>query len=231
MPAVPPLCPFDPTTALADRIADQFFPCVGAKSALATGGLSVIAAGALLCPVDDERILEALAENAASFRRDPARLYALAVVFAPSGSTDEQMFERQMWQRLQALSDRDAACEIPHDPDVSADPASPHFALSLGGHGYFVIGLHPAASRAARRFERPTLVFNLQAQFAVLRQGGHYEKMRRTIVDRDIALNGSANPMLSRFGDASAAPQFSGRAVGADWVCPLQPPLRRRRAA
>lgn len=212
-------------------IEECLFPCVGAKSTLATGGLSVIAVGPLPCPADDDRILAALEDNAEAFWRDADRLHALAVIFTPAGALDEAGFEAQMWHRLQALVDRDAARGVPHDPEVSDDPASGHFALSLGGHGYFVVGLHPAASRPSRAFERPVLVFNLQAQFAALRQNGQYEKMRSAIIERDIARCGSANPMLGRFGETSAAAQFSGRIVGADWQCPLLPPSRRRHAA
>jgi FPC/CPF motif-containing protein YcgG len=64
-----------------------------------------------------------------------------------------------------------------------------------------------------------------------------YDKMRDTIIKRDVALAGDANPMLTRHGTTSEARQYSGRAVGADWVCPfsgrtdgasLRDPLRGR---
>ena len=45
--------------------------------------------------------------------------------------------------------------------------------------------------------------------------------MRSTIIARDIALAGDANPMLARHGTVSEARQYSGRAVEADWVCPF----------
>jgi hypothetical protein len=32
---------------------------------------------------------------------------------------------------------------------------------------------------------------------------------------------GTANPMLAQHGSVSAARQYSGRAVGADWQCPF----------
>jgi len=86
---------------------------------------------------------------------------------------------------------------------------------------FFVVGLHPRASRPARRFDKPTLVFNLHDQFVRLRESGGYEKMRKTIVERDIALAGSSNPMLSRHGEGSEARQYSGRAVEDDWQCPF----------
>ena len=43
----------------------------------------------------------------------------------------------------------------PWDPRVSDDPANPHFAFSVGGTAFFVVGLHPQASRIARRTPCP----------------------------------------------------------------------------
>ncbi len=227
MPATAPIePPTSPSARLTERIADETFPCVGAKSALAAGGLTIVEAASLHDPAADDRILAALDATAGAFGRGGDRLHSVAVIFAGSAPADEPAFEAQMWRRLQVLADRDAAMGAPCDPDVSEDPASPRFALSLGGHGYFVVGLHPAASRAARRFAHVVLVFNLQAQFAALRRDGIYAKMRATIIERDIALSGSANPMLAEFGEASGAAQFSGRMVDADWTCPFTPPRR-----
>ena len=45
--------------------------------------------------------------------------------------------------------------------------------------------------------------------------------MRSTIIARDVALAGDANPMLARHGSVSEARQYSGRAVGSDWACPF----------
>ena len=86
------------------------------------------------------------------------------------------------------------------------------------------MGLHPRASRPARRFERPVLVFNLHDQFEQLREQRRYERMRAKIIDRDVALAGSPNPMLARHGTISEARQYSGRNVWEpDWACPFNP--------
>ena len=42
-----------------------------------------------------------------------------------------------------------------------------------------------------------------------------------------LPMAGSINPMLARHGDASEARQYSGRAVGGDWVCPFQGRAKR----
>lgn len=99
-------------------------------------------------------------------------------------------------------------------------PMTPHFSLSFGGEAFFVVGLHPGASRPARRFAYPTMVFNLHDQFETLRALRRYEKLRSAIIDRDVNLAGTPNPMLARHGSISEARQYSGRAVDASWACP-----------
>jgi FPC/CPF motif-containing protein YcgG len=107
------------------------------------------------------------------------------------------------------------------DPTVSDDPDSPHFSLSIGGRGFYVVGLHPGASRAARRFPVAALVFNLHSQFEALRADGRYGRLRDVITQRDVAYSGSRNPMLAIHGEQSEARQYSGRKVEADWRCPF----------
>ena len=109
------------------------------------------------------------------------------------------------------------AKDSPWADDVATDPDDPRFSLSLGGHPFFVIGLHPLASRIARRFEAPALVFNSHRQFDRLRADGRYAKMQAATRQRDLALQGSLNPNLADFGAAAETRQYSGRAVEADW--------------
>ena len=84
-----------------------------------------------------------------------------------------------------------------------------------------MVGLHPQASRPARRFPRPAMIFNLHDQFEILRAQGKYETMREKILMRDEALAGSRNPMLARHGEMSEARQYSGRVVEEGWRCPF----------
>ncbi|WP_419716231.1 guanitoxin biosynthesis heme-dependent pre-guanitoxin N-hydroxylase GntA [Altererythrobacter aquiaggeris] len=203
------------------RISGADFPCVGAKSAMARGTLKVLAAHSLDSGWDDLAIHRELMCWASEYRAAPGGLRSLAVVFdGPHGLT-ETGFEQLMWQRIQSFADKDAWLGQPYDHRVSADPDDPHFSLSFGGEGFFVVGLHPSASRPARRFSRPTMVFNLHDQFEALRQQGRYNRMRDTILKRDEAFAGSPNPMLSNHGEASAARQYSGRAVNDEWRCPF----------
>jgi FPC/CPF motif-containing protein YcgG len=209
---------------LLAAIADTNFPCLGAKSAMARGMLRTVVCRSLDSAWDDVRIHAELLEWSAAYRKDPAGLRSLAVVFEGPGDFDEEQFEAAMWKRLQSLADKDVWRGQPYDRNVSANTEDPHFSLSFGGAAFFVVGLHPNASRPARRLPRPTLVFNLHDQFDRLRGVGKYEPMRAKIMKRDAALAGTVNPMLVRHGEASEARQYSGRAVGADWRCPFRDP-------
>jgi FPC/CPF motif-containing protein YcgG len=114
-------------------------------------------------------------------------------------------------------------------PGVSSDPAAADFSFSIAGRAFFVVGLHPHASRLARRAPMPCIAFNFHDQFVQLRASGKYERLQRLIRARDVALQGDANPVLAGFGEASEARQYAGRALGADWACPFQAGVPRGR--
>lgn len=212
----------DEFQALLERhVVDAGFPCVGAKAALANGRLEVLACNNIDSAWDDLRIHDGLLHWAQAYTAEPDLFRSFAVVFDGPGELDEAAFERALWARVQSLSDKDVWRGQSYDARVSSDPGDPHFSLSFGGEAFFVIGLHPNASRPARRFARPAMIFNLHDQFEELRAAGKYEGMREKIMVRDEALAGSRNPMLARHGDASEARQYSGRKVGEDWTCPF----------
>ena len=209
---------------LRNFIGASDFPCVGAKSALANEMLRIVEARNLTSSWNDLEIHRELLEWACAYRSDPTGLRSLAVIFDGPEDLDEAAFEQALWERIQSFADKDAWKGLPYDPRVCADPDHPHFSLSFGGEAFFVIGLHPQASRPARRFHKPALIFNLHDQFERLRADGRYERMRERILARDEELAGSVNPMLSRHGEASEAAQYSGRAVEGDWKCPFRDP-------
>lgn len=198
------------------------FPCVGAKSALSRGQMDILVARDLTSAWDDLRILPALATTVARYRADKALFRTLVVLFEGPGALSEAEFERHLWARAQSLSDKDEWLGYRPDPTVSTNPEDPHFSLSFAGEAFFVVGLHPNASRPARRFEGPAMVFNLHDQFEVLREQQRYEKLRTAILARDEMLAGSTNPMLARHGEVSEARQYSGRLVEDDWRAPFQ---------
>jgi len=202
-------------------IQNRAFPCVGAKSAIGRDQMKFIVARDMQSSWDDLRIYTALLDFANAYRDDPRLFQSFVVLFEQPGRIDEAQFERALWTRVQSLADKDAWHGQDYDSRVSADPDSPHFSLSFGGEAFFVVGLHPCASRPARRFERPALVFNLHDQFERLRAEQRYEPLRQSIIQRDVSIAGSENPMLARHGEVSEARQYSGRAVGRDWSCPF----------
>ena len=201
-------------------IAAAGFPCVGAKAALNRGGMRFVIARDFGSAWDDLRILPSLHDIARDYRADPVPFQSLVVLFENGAPQDEAAFERQLWARLESLAAKDDWLGQIPDPRVAHDPGEPHFAMSFGGEGFFVVGLHPKASRPARRFETAAMVFNLHDQFERLRAEGLYGPLSDAIRKRDRKLAGSDNPMLAEHGTMSAARQYSGRAVGKNWRCP-----------
>ena len=213
------------TREFLDFIGAQAFPCVGAKSALSRDAIGFHHAGRLGARANDAPLLDRIAAFARRLEAaapDDGTLRSLVVLFEGPLDTDERRFEALLWAQLQRLHDLDVERGARWAPDVSADPADPAFSLSLAGHPFFVIGLHPGASRKARRFGWPAIVFNPHRQFTRLRADGRYPKMQAATRSRELALQGTINPNLADHGEASEARQYSGRAVEDDWTCPLR---------
>ena len=212
-----------PTGGLPERfkafIAAADFPCVGAKSAHGRGHLHCLVENDLDTG-PEVSTLRALQRFSREYDRKKTLFQSVVVLFRAAPVLGEAAFEARLWEYLQRLHEADSR-DYAWDPRVSADPDAPDFSFSIGGRGYYVIGLHPGASRRARRFSHPALVFNLHDQFERLRAQGRYETLRDAIVARDVALDGAPNPMLTRFGRESEAKQYSGRVVDEAWGCPF----------
>jgi FPC/CPF motif-containing protein YcgG len=196
------------------------FSCVGAKAALGSGSYRV----GLYERLGSAGAAAGLARDLFWFVEEQGDLDGefstfVASFVGPTGA-DEETFERLLWEQLQRLHEEDRRHHR-WDPSVSADPDDPRFAFSFAGIAFFVVGLHPASSRFARRFAWPTLVFNAHHQFDRLREAGGYERMQEVIRSREIGLEGDLNPNLGEFGVRSEARQYSGRPAEADWRCPF----------
>ena len=205
-------------------IDDDSFPCVGAKAALARGEMFVHEFGMLNDAAHDAELLNSLelfVKTMESADEDPLKVHSFVAVFKGPFITSELQFENLLWTQLYNLHTLDVSRGFSAASDISSNPESPHFSLSLAGHPFFVIGLHPGASRLARTFRSPVLVFNSHRQFEALRADGRYPKMQKAIRKREIALQGSINPNLADFGSNSEARQYSGRKVDANWKCPF----------
>jgi len=195
------------------------FPCLGAKAAFNSDSQML----RIFDELGSAEATEPLAESLRLFSQSKKRAaeYATFIaIFERPQDTNEREFENLLWKQLHLLHERDCA-ENAWDPAVSSDPADPHFSFSFGGQALYVIGMHANSSREARRFPWPTLVFNPHEQFERLRSDGKWKHMQATIRHRDLALQGTINPMLSDFGERSEARQYSGRAVEENWSAPF----------
>lgn len=217
--------------ALADEeIKEQFaafvaaadFPCLGAKAAFNAGAHGVSVFDSLGSVESSRRLASELRSFVQRERNRPSGYATFVALFREPQSLGEKEFELRLWRQLQQLRAIDAAAQNEWDPTVASDPSDPRFSFSFAGQALYVVGLHCGSSRLARRFPWPTLVFNPHAQFERLRHDGKWKRMQAAIRNREVALQGSVNPMLSDFGEESEARQYSGRAVKKNW----QPPFR-----
>ncbi|WP_370890583.1 guanitoxin biosynthesis heme-dependent pre-guanitoxin N-hydroxylase GntA [Janibacter sp. GXQ6167] len=210
--------------ALRTMVDHPDYPCLGARSVFRRESADVIVLDDL-GDTSDGGSLDLLGEKLQAFGTrsvdagtSMGDLVSLIAVFREPVTRSEEQFETLLWAALRRLHRFD---EQPWAPEVSADPSSAHFSFSYHQTAYFIVGLHPAASRIGRRTPLPTLVFNLHAQFEQLRSDARFTRIRETIRRRDEALNGSVNPMVDDYGDSSEARQYSGRAVPPTWLAPF----------
>ena len=220
----------DPVQSLLAATADGAFralidaadyPCVGAKSTVHRNSYRIGVYAELAGDDATSGLCRDLYRFSREFESLDADFATFAAVFTGPADLDELGFEGLLWQQLQALNVADTAFHE-WDGRVDSDPDSDAFSFSFGGEAFFIVGLHPRASRAARRFPWPTLIFNAHSQFDRLREAGKMERMKQVIRRKDTHLQGQINPMLRDFGDASEARQYSGRHVGEDWSPPFE---------
>lgn len=187
------------------------FPCLGGTSAIRRGSYRF----GIYPALGSSDAVAATAVDLAQFAADrPASEHPVAVFVSaydgPAIGTEEE-FERALWEQLHGLAAMDKC--PPLDRGELVDPDDPGFVYA--GREFFIVGLHPASSRWARRFGWPLLVFNALSHSVPLRQTGKYERMHDRIIERDSRLQGCENPSL----DAPQLAQFSGRAVDGSWSC------------
>ncbi|GGW53222.1 hypothetical protein GCM10010503_32980 [Streptomyces lucensis JCM 4490] len=202
--------------ALEEFIGRDDFVCLGAKAALRRDRITHHHCGE---PASEEAVranLGGLRAFLDSFEPGAQSFSSFVATFDRLPDTSEETFERTVWRHLQALHDEDSRHHA-WTGLYDRDPASPRFAFSLFGHPFFVVGLHPGASRPSRRFALPALVFNSHLQFNAL--GRNFFRMRKRIRQRDHDLHGSANPSLLTYRDE--ARHYSGRMTAPDWTCPF----------
>lgn len=201
-------------------VLSQQFSCVGAKSAVQQGSYRIGQYGEIGSAPTTAGLALDLYHFVQELPSLEGEFSTFVATFTDPIISSESQFETLLWKQLQALHTLDA----PHhgwDPQVSNDPTDPHFSFSFAERGFFIVGMHPAASRFTRRFAWPTLVFNVHSQFDALRENGKFERMQQVIRQREQSLQGSINVNLSDFGTLSDARQYSGKPTDAEWRCPF----------
>jgi uncharacterized protein len=225
---VRPLAPDVPVdAALTDahdqirrQILDDYYPCIGAISAFARKDYRFGLFPTLACNSAVRAVCHDLYEFCHEFPIIDDHLITFIAMFRGPAIESEQHFEGLLWNQLQAMHAIDSDF-FSWDKSVESDPKNNHFSFSIGGRAMYVIGMHPKASRLARTVRYPTLVFNLHEQFERLRACGKFETMKQRIRAREMAFQGSINPMLRNFSESSEACQYSGRVVPDSWSCPF----------
>ena len=205
---------------LRQQIVGEYYPCAGAISVFAQKGYRFGLFPDLACDRAVRTVCHDLYEFCHEFPVMDDQFTTFIAMFRGPAIESEQHFEDLLWRQLQAMHALDSDF-FAWDKSVDSDPQHNNFSFSIGGRAMFVIGMHPKASRLARTFKYPTMVFNLHAQFERLRARGKFETMQQIIRAREMAFQGSINPMLKNFGERSEASQYSGQAVSDSWACPF----------
>jgi len=166
-------------------IGSDQFTCLGARAAARRQVTRLVEPG----PIGESGTTASLHDAMREFVRNvispDENFTTLVAIFDDGPEVDEQEFDRIFWRQLQALHDLDAT-SYAWAEGVSSDPESPNFSFSLIGHPFFVVGMHPAASRISRRFRRPAMAFNSHRQFDRLRAAGAYSGLKTRIRTREI---------------------------------------------
>lgn len=197
----------------------DWFPCVGARSSINCAH-AVHQNYARPCKLRSVQTSCAnLQKPSTDFHKPEERLVTFMAMFGEVVNSESE-FKCLMWKHLQLMHPHDSA-QFEWDQTVSADPADANFSFSTAGRALFVAGLSPFASPVARRSPAPCIIFNFHDQFEALRDRGKYASPERVVRNRDFTTQGSINPMLDMFGEASEARQYSGCKQSAWWKCPF----------
>lgn len=202
----------------AEFILENEHPCIMAKTIFAMDQFTLKTYEDFGSMEASARVLKDLKEYIEAYDFESNDFKTFLAVFPNSPEYSEISFEELLWKQLSNIHKLD---NEQWDPAVSDDPKDENFSFSIAGKAFYVVGLHPNSSRKARQSPYTTLTFNLHWQFEKLREMGTYQKVRDRIRDRDVALQGSINPMLEDFGNNSEAKQYSGRKVDKEWKCPF----------
>src|SRR5690606_20476343 len=120
------------------------YPCVGAKSALHTGHYRLGSYGVMGEPATTLHLAADLKTYIGETLATGSNYMTMVAVFTDEIQS-ETVFEQKLWRQLQQLHDADG--DAPWDPAVGHNPEANDFSFSFDGAAFFIVGLHPHASR------------------------------------------------------------------------------------
>ena len=202
----------------SEWILEEDHPCIMAQTVFSQEKTIIKNYKRFSLPESTEKLLEDLENYIKSYDFSSNEFQSFIAVFPQSKIYSEDEFELVLWKQLSDLKKLD---NHPWDPEVSSNPEDKNFSFSIAGRAFYIVGMHPESSRISRRSPFPSIAFNLHTQFEKLREMGVYQNVRDKIRERDIAVQGTINPMLEDFGENSEARQYSGKSTDEDWVCPF----------
>lgn len=205
---------------LRDFVLNKDFPCVMAKAVAKMGYVKHIEIPSLSAPESLHTFLSEAHSFVRKFRSSPRRLSSFIVSTPLEAHATFGEFERAFWDFLKKVQRADHK-NYPHDPRVGKNPQEKDFSFSLMSEAFFILALHPESPRLARRFSRPTIVFNPHQQFEAMRIKGIFTKVRDVIRSRDKKLQGEINPMSTDFGERSEVFQYMGKTYPISAPSPL----------
>lgn len=206
---------------LRETVFQESYPCVAAVQALSRNDYAIGIYGTLGTARHWQGLRADLLAYLAEQQRTGSLYRTMFAVFPEASEYSEEAFERAMWHELSSLTSSEER-STDWSPGAISDPEQPGFVFSLGGQPLFVVGVHPHSSRRGRRFPFAGMVFNAFAQFEQLERKGSYERMVKVNRERDLAFDGSVNPMVEQYGDKWEAIQFSGKSNSSAWKCPFR---------
>lgn len=204
-------------------ILGEYYPCIGARAAFTEGSYRL----GFYKHLAHISSVAAMGRDLKRFVGEYAQIggyTTFVAIFKYPQITTEEQFEKLLWTHLQMMHDHDVE---KWDSHYSPNPNDANFAFSFHGEAFFVVGMHPGASRFSRRFGYTALVFNPESQIRHLQEHGMLKRFAGVVRERDTLFQGSPNPSLPVDGGTTGgeARVYSGKAhpVGSEFRCPFHP--------
>jgi FPC/CPF motif-containing protein YcgG len=201
-------------------LGEKFYPCVAAVQSRAKNDFVVETCEGFGTGKSRGQIRSAVLNFLEAWKRTRSTTLSLWIAYPNDKTNSEVAFEKAMWDELSSLTSVEER-ESDWASGWSQNPNDRNFTLCIGGHAFFVVGLHEQSSRKGRRFPYPALIFNVYDQFRDLQAQGAYDPMVAKNRQRDVRFNGDVNPMSETWGDTWETIQFSGRKNSSEWKCPF----------